>query len=126
MADITDPRSAKTRAPVGSELFVEVQSTALRVQSGYVLTRDGSPQELVKLGHMMLWNRINSFPLAVADGYWSRVDLIFSNPAPETVTVNQWIVNAAGKRIREWTEVYKHSVNSYGWMEWRVAVLIPV
>jgi hypothetical protein len=125
MADTTDPRSARTKVPSGCELFLDVQSTATKVQAAYSLTRDGSPQDLVKLGHAMVWNRVNSFPIAIADGYWSRVDLIFSGPA-ETVVVNQWIVSAAGKKIREWSETFKHSANSYGWMEWRVVAVTPV
>ena len=126
MADTVDPRSAKTKVPTGCELFVEIQSVATRVLAGYGLVRNGSPQELAKLGHAMVWNRINSLPLIVPDTYWSRMDLIFSGPASETVVVNQWIVNAAGNKIREWSETFKHPANSYGWMEWRIVAVTPI
>lgn len=122
MPNVTDPRTRRARAPLNAALFVKVTSTAKAVQAGYGLTRDGSPQPVAKLGHALAWNRTNSFPLGVADSYWSRVDLVFSAPAAESATVEQWIEQPPGTVIRQWKEDFKHSSSAYGWMEWRITV----
>lgn len=117
-----DP-SPQTRASVnqGSVLFAKVTSNAGAVFATWTIKRDGLQQEVAKFGHDLIYNRQQSVELVAQDLYWSLVELVFSGPASQTVTVDQWIQNAAGKIIRKRQKVFTHSGNWYCYMEWPIS-----
>lgn len=117
-----DPRP-QTRASVNKESlhFTKVTSAASAVFATWTVKRDGVQQEVAKFGHDMIHSRQQSVELIVKDLYWSLLELVFSGPASQTVTVEQWIQNPAGKITRKRQETFTHTGNWYCYMEWPIS-----
>lgn len=61
-----EPSSARReldRQLGGTQHLKVSSSSASGVQAAFVLTRDGSPEGMAKLGHSVVWQRENLFPL---------------------------------------------------------------
>lgn len=112
---------SKASVNQGSILFAKVTSTAGAVFATWTVKRNGAQQEVAKFGHDLMWNRQQSVELIAKDLYWSLVELVFSGPGSQTVTVDQWVQNPAGKVTRQRQEIFTHSGNWYCYMEWPIA-----